>query len=157
MKCIDIIIWRPFRRNTNNREKPHTVIGITNYDRCNNVYYLFGEIDHKNVNIDELINRYPSIVMIVETSKGYHFYFNISDKNPLRLIHRAFKLFKFLDKGHLKLGLKRYRSTNDKRKGFLVLRISPKYKEKDLKIIYYKYVNEYFEEIKKLILLLNSF
>jgi len=131
--CYDLYIWYPSRRHAFNHSKTIPVVGITNYDYCSNVYWLLGEVDHKNIDINNVKDR---CYMIVETRKGYHFYFKEHDTNPLRLIHKALKKYKWLDKHHLYMGLRRYRRTNDIKNAFLVLRISPKYEKPDLKIIY---------------------
>lgn len=149
MRCIDIIMWKPSRKHAKNRNPVQVVLGITNYDRCNKVYYLLAELDHKKVDLDKLISKYD-ICMIVETEKGYHFYFNICDKNPLKIIHQGIKMG--FDKGHFKLALTRYRYTSDKRHAYLVLRVSPKYREPDLKVVYFNdKCSEWFREVKKII------
>ena len=155
MKCLDIYLWYPARKHAHNHEPTQPVLGITNYDRCNKVYWLIGEIDNNDFDIEPLINN--EIYMIVETRKGYHLYFKYHSKNPLKVIHYGLKHYKFLDKHHMRMGLWRYRNTDDKRKAFLVLRVSPKYRTPDLQIVYFdKSAPEWHRQVKNLILFLSS-
>jgi len=154
MKCIDLYAWYPARKHARNREPTRPVIGITNYDYCTKKYWLIGEVDHKYIDLDKVK---PLCYMIVETAKGYHLYFKEWCDNPLTVIHYAIKKYKFLDKHHLYMGLRRYRKTGNKKNAFLVLRVSPKYREPDLRIIYFDdNAPEWFRQVKKLITFLNQ-
>lgn len=153
LSCLDIIWWWPNRHNAHNRAVTRPVLGVTNYDSCSKLYWAIAEVDHKNIDIERIKNI---AYLIVETKKGYHFYLKYSHPNPLRVIHTLFK-YKWPDKGHLHLGLKRYRRTGDKRNGFLVLRISQKYTMPDLKIVYEApELPLWHRQVKQLILYLNS-
>lgn len=153
MKCLDLYIWKPERRNARNREPTNIVLGITNYDRCSKTYHLIGETDTKNIDLERIK---PLAYMIVETRKGYHFYLRYHHRNPLRVVHTGFKT-KLLDKGQLKLALKRYRLTQDPKRAFLVLRVSPKYNEPDLRIIYVSSdAPEWVRQVEKIISFFNQ-
>jgi len=150
MKCLDLYLWYPSRKNAYNHNPTQPVLGITNYDRCSKVYWLIGERDNKDIDIDKVK---PLCYMIVETRKGYHFYMKYHSSNPLKVIHYGLKHYKFLDKHHLRMGLWRYRKTNNVRNAFLVLRVSPKYYDNiDLKIIYTdENIPLYHKQIRRLI------
>jgi len=152
--CYDLYFWYPSRSHALNHEKTQPVVGVTNRDYCLSVYWLIGETDHKRVSIEKL----KSIsYMVVETRKGYHIYTRVFDSNPLRLIHKALKEYRFLDKHHLRMGLHRYRRTREVSSAVLVLRVSPKYREPDLKIVFFDRSSPlWFHQVKSLIERLNS-
>lgn len=154
MKCLDIIIWKPQRKHAKDRRPTNPVIGVTNYDRCRKVYYLIVELDYKNIDIPKLVKS-ENLCMLVETTKGYHLYFNICSENPLKIIHQGIKIG--FDRGQLKMGLMRYRVTGDKRHGYLVLRVSPKYEKPDLRVVFFNSeCPEWFHQVKRAIELLNK-
>ncbi|RLG82036.1 MAG: hypothetical protein DRO40_08605 [Thermoprotei archaeon] len=155
MKCLDLYLWYPSRKHAKNREPTQPVIGITNYDRCSKTYWLIGEIDNHSFKINQLVKE--ETYMIVKTRKGYHLYFKYHNSNPLKVIHYGLKYYKFLDKHHLRMGLWRYRNANDKRKAFLVLRVSPKYSYPDMEIVYFdKESTEWHRQVRDLILFFSS-
>jgi len=114
--CLDLVYYLPTRRFSQ-RKPVIPAIGITNYDVCEKTYWLIGEIDGELP--PEFVPKYRDILsFIVKSVKGYHIYFNICSKNPLKVIHMGYRLG--LDRGHLKLGRSR-----ESRK--LVLRLWGKY------------------------------
>ena len=131
MLCVSLIAWMPERRNAKDRARTVPALGVTNYDYCRNVYWVMGEIDRKDVDV----MRYRDIAsIIVETAKGYHIYTKLSYPSPFRAIREALRLG--LDRGQIRMAIKRYRKYNDKDSAYLVLRVRGKYTYKDIKVIY---------------------
>ena len=131
-ECLELVTWSPRRKHAKNRNPiAKKVVGITNKDYCLGVYWAIAEVDTKNISLEEYISRLrrkdmPPL-MIFETIKGYHFYLDYYDRNPLKVYHRLMKL-KMFDKGHLKLAKTRV----DEFPYTLILRISPKYHYGDI-------------------------
>jgi len=117
MNCLDIVYYVPSRKVSLGRKPTIFTLAVTNYDLCSGEYWLVGEVDGR-LDIDLILRKYRDIIaFITKTPKGYHIYTNIRDRNPLKIVHLGYK-FKFLDRGHLKIG---------KRRGWLALRVWGKY------------------------------
>ena len=104
------------------------VLGITNYDKVDKVFYAIAEVDYKYP-IDALVRRFEKcelkIAMLYETNKGYHIYTSFFDENPKRVLHRLYQT-KIADRKHLSLAKHLHPD------GRLVLRISKKYDKRDI-------------------------
>jgi hypothetical protein len=119
---LDIVYYVPSRKVALDRKPTTWTLAVTNYDLCTEEFWLIGEVDNPKLDINTLIKKYKDVIaFITKTPKGYHIYTNIHDRNPLKVVHMGYK-FKFLDRGHLKIG---------KRRGshYLALRVWGKYED----------------------------
>ncbi|MEM4959395.1 MAG: hypothetical protein QXX12_05925 [Nanopusillaceae archaeon] len=155
LRCVELVYWKPRRRSSHNREPTNAVVGVTNYDRCRDVYYLIGEVDDKKRVWEVWKKMGREVVMVVETRKGYHFYTAVENANPLKIAHLSVGVG--FDRGFCKLPFIRYRFSNSKRSSYLVLRVSPKYREPDLRVLYYDpdYAYPWHTQVLVLLLMLN--
>ncbi len=142
MICLELVCWKPSRKHSANREPTNYVIGITNYDKCENKYWLITEIDNP-MPLEELLRKIvpwiPKPLIIFRTRKGYHIYWDYSSDNPVKIFHYGMKELVKLglaDKHHLKLARARAGEIDGSLKWKLILRISPKYHELDIKPVY---------------------
>ena len=140
--CLELVCWKPSRRHSANREPTQFVIGITNYDRCEQKYWLITEIDNP-MPLEELLSKImpwiPKPLLIFKTRKGYHIYWNFASDNPTKIFHYGMKELVKLglaDKHHLKLARARAGELDGSLKWKLILRISPKYASPDIKPVY---------------------
>jgi hypothetical protein len=114
---IEFIYWKP-------RVTGNIVIGVTNRDLASGYYYLMCETDTKEVDLNSIIKRYKGILaFIVETRKGYHFYFKVKSKYDTFIYYLATEL-SICDRGYLTIAPRRAEFLGNH---LLVLRISPKY------------------------------
>jgi len=129
--CLEFVTWKPTRRMTMNRHPTKQVIGVTNYDKCLNTYWLITELDFKHVAPEEIVERARrqgmDIAYILETSKGYHIYWLFSHTNPRKIYHTCMRLSRkeLSDKHHCKLI--KSRGGDESLRWKAILRISPKY------------------------------
>ncbi|RLC83598.1 MAG: hypothetical protein DRJ03_16750 [Chloroflexi bacterium] len=139
---LELVWWIP-------RITKFPVIGVTNRDVIDNIYYGVAEIDY-HYPLDALIrafkNKKLSVAMIIRTRKGYHIYTNYFHQNPCKVMHRVAKV-RIADKGHLNLA----RKHRDDCK--LILRVSPKYDKPDMKLVYVNedHVTEWIEQVHDLL------
>jgi hypothetical protein len=114
---VEFIYWIP-------RVTRNVVIGVTNRDLASGYYYLMCETDTKEVDLNSIIKRYKGILaFIVETRKGYHFYFKIKSKYDTFIYYLAVET-SICDRGYLTIAPRRAEFLGSH---LLVLRISPKY------------------------------
>jgi hypothetical protein len=142
MKRVELYWWVT-------RQTKQLLIGITNRDKIDNVYYAIAEIDYKYP-IDALVRRFEKcglgVAMIYETVKGYHIYTCYCSANAIKVLHVLYKT-KIADRGHLSLGKQLHQDYR------LILRVSRKYPQRDLRPILMKDENmtEWHHEVKELI------
>ena len=155
---LELVWWLPRRCHAANRSPTMPVIGVTNHDVVEDVYYAIFEVDSKAPHIMQKIRK-MNPAMVIETMKGYHVYLHFKHKNPLKVIHWLYKT-KIADRGQLKLARLRGSGVH---KSFaqwgyvVVLRVSPKYPDTfDLKPIYIGELEPWHEEVLELIERLNG-
>lgn len=125
MYCYDLVYYKPRLR---------WVIGITNWDRCENVYRLIFELDTHEVDLDALFYE-TNVAIIIKTRRGYHVYTKEKYANIDEFDARLSELVKkgLADEGYYELLQARKK---DGRFAYTVLRVSPKYSRADLKVYF---------------------
>ena len=129
--CLEFVTWKPTRRMAIGRHPTQQVVGITNYDKCLDKYWLITELDTKSVKPEDIVERAErlgyKIAYILETAKGYHIYWLFSHDNPRKIYHTCMKLSRrgLADKHHCKLI--KSRGGDEQLRWKAILRISPKY------------------------------
>ena len=160
MKCgdimrVELVWWLPKRSHAFNRARTLPVIGVTNFDVTDGVYYAIFEVDCKTPDILQRIRKLEP-ALIIETMKGYHVYLSYKSKNPLKVIHYLYRT-KVADRGQLKLARMRANDPEHPWGPKLVLRVSPKYPGVfDLKPIHVERLEPWHEEVLELIERLNG-
>jgi len=140
---LDIIVYETSRKAAKDRAKPQgKVIGITNMIVClegfeeERYYWVMGESDSK-VSLQKVFECCRSIgaepVLVIETAKGLHVYTNLLEKKAKEAFKKIRKLEKCLGGNAHKLGKFRKELFGEER---VVLRISKKYSEPDMKVLY---------------------
>jgi len=139
---IELVYWVP-------RGWPHAVVGVTNLDVVDRVYYGLAELDH-HYDMKALLRffdrRRIPIAMLVETTKGWHIYTAYYHRSPIKVYHTMARL-PLVDKGHLSLARKHRGDFK------LILRVSPKYAKPDLRVVYTdeNVMSEWHLQVKELI------
>ena len=152
----ELVWWLPKRSHAKDRSPTMPVIGVTNLDVIDGIYYAMFEVDCKNHDVlQRILKLNPALV--IETMKGYHAYMHFKSKNPLKVIHWLYKT-KVADRGQLKLARERARREHPWGANKLVLRVSPKYPDIfDLKPIFAaENLEPWHEEVLTLIRKLNG-
>jgi len=152
---VELVWWLPNRSHAFNRARTLPVIGVTNYDVADGVYYAMFEVDFKNQDVlNRILSLKPSLV--VETMKGFHVYLHFKSKNPLKVIHYLYRT-KVADRGQLKLARLRAQDQEHPWGPKLVLRVSPKYPTVDLKPIFVaENLEPWHEDVLNLLTRLNG-
>jgi len=142
VRRLELFWWTP-------RATKRTVVGVTNRDVIDKVYYAIAELDYKYP-ISMLIRCFEkrglNIAMIYDTRKGYHIYTSYCSPNPRKVVHKLYRT-NLADRGHLSLAILWHYEYR------LVLRVSKKYENRD---IFPRYINkdnmtEWHEEVAQLI------